>query len=192
MEGGMGMSAIAQLQHVWTFDDLQALPEDVDWRCYEIVDGALVVSPSTAFRHEVVCQLLRTVLWDACRPEFLVAGPMALDIHPSYLIPDIVVVRDELRKTNLNPLPAAEIQIAIEVVSPGSRTMDRITKPAEYARAGIPLYLLVETEPIVTLGAYVLAEGASAYTELGTWGPGETAHLDAPFAVDIPIDAITP
>jgi hypothetical protein len=70
--------------------------------------------------------------------------------------------------------------------------MDRFTKPAVYAANGIPIYLRVETEPDVTLTAYELRPGAHAYTELGTWGPGETAHLTDPFPVDIPIDAITP
>ncbi len=186
------MSAVARLQHVWTFADLQALPEDVDWRRYEIVDGALVVSPGTALRHEVVCELVRTILREAGRPDFFVVGPMAVDLRPSYLIPDLVVVKAELRKTDVNPLPAADAQLAVEVVSPGSRTMDRITKPAQYAAAGIPVYLRAETDPAVTLTAYTLIDGATVYTELGTWGPGEVARLDAPFAVDIPIGAITP
>jgi Uma2 family endonuclease len=192
MEGEVGMSAIAQLQHVWTFEDLQALPEDADWRHYEIVDGALVVSPSTATRHEFVSDDLRALLREAGRPGFRVIGPMAVDLHPSYRIPDLIVVRAELAKTNVNPLPAADVQLIVEVVSPGSRTTDRITKPAQYAAAGIPVYLRVETEPDVTLSAYGLAPGATVYAELGTWGPGEVAHLDAPFQVDIPIDAITP
>jgi len=177
---------------VWTFDDLQKLPEDVDWRRYEILDGAIVVSPGTAFRHEAVSELVRAILRESGHPDFFVVGPMAVDLNPSYLVPDLVVVSAELRKTNLNPLPASEIQIAVEVVSPGSRTMDRFTKPAEYARVGIPVYLRVETEPEVTLTGYVLAAGATAYTELGTWGPGATAHLERPFPVAIPIDAITP
>jgi Uma2 family endonuclease len=186
------MSAMAQLQHVWTFEDLQALPEDVDWRRYEIVDGALVVGPSTSLRHEVVCEELRAVLREAARPDFVVVGPMAVDLHPSYRIPDLIVVTADRARTDVNPLPAADAQLIVEVVSPGSVTQDRVTKPAQYAAGGIPVYLRVETRPEVTLSAYTLAENATAYTELGPWGRGEVAHLDAPFEVDIPIDAITP
>jgi hypothetical protein len=65
-------------------------------------------------------------------------------------------------------------------------------KPALYAAAGIAVYLRVETEPVVSLTGYTLTDGASVYTELGSWGPNEVAHLDVPFPVDIPIDAITP
>ncbi len=186
------MSAIAQIQRVWTFEDLQALPDDVDWRRYEIVDGALVVSPSVASRHEFVSAWLRRLLDQGGLPQFLTIGPIAVDLRPSYRIPDLAVVSIDLAKRNLNPLPPNEVHLIVEVVSPGSVTQDRVTKPAQYAAAGIPVYLRVETEPDVTLSAYGLAPGAAVYTELGTWGPGEVARLDAPFAVDIPIDAITP
>jgi len=33
------MVALVESHQFWTFDDLQALPEDVDWRRYESVDG---------------------------------------------------------------------------------------------------------------------------------------------------------
>jgi len=78
------------------------------------------------------------------------------------------------------------------VVSPGSVTTDRITKPAQYAAAGIGAYWWVETKPEVSLTAYVLREGANVYTELGTWTPGQIAQLIEPFAVDVDMDRLTP
>jgi len=44
-------------------------------------------------------------------------------------------------------LSPAEVLLAVEVVSPGSVTTDRITKPAQYAAAGIANFWRVETEP---------------------------------------------
>ena len=70
------------MPQVWTFEDLQAFDVE-DWRRYEIVDGALVVSPSTGFRHEVVSALVREVISVALPPEFIVVGPMAVDLAPS-------------------------------------------------------------------------------------------------------------
>jgi Uma2 family endonuclease len=186
------LSAVAQLQHVWTFDDLQRLPDDVDSRGYEIVDGALVVSPSADTLHEIVSDELRAILRAAGRPAFRTFGPIAVDLDPSYLIPDLVVVPEPDAHTRMNPVLAALVRAVIEVVSPGSRTKDRVMKPALYAAAGIAVYLRVETEPVVSLTGYTLTDGASVYTELGSWGPNEVAHLDVPFPVDIPIDAITP
>ncbi|MFN8572030.1 MAG: hypothetical protein U0132_08240 [Gemmatimonadaceae bacterium] len=43
----MGMP---QEAHVWTRDEVLALPED--GRRYELVDGALLVSPSPGYAHQ--------------------------------------------------------------------------------------------------------------------------------------------
>jgi hypothetical protein len=50
----------------------------------------------------------------------------------------------------------------------------------------------VETDPTVSLTAYTLHPGAERYTELGTWGRGEVAEIDQPFAARIEIDALAP
>lgn len=186
------MSVLAQPHHVWTFEDLLALPGDFDPRSYEIVDGALVVSPSADVRHETISARLRRLLDRAALPHFEVIGPIAVDLHPSYRIPDLVVVSVEFTKRNVNPVPTADALLVVEIVSPSSMTTDRVTKPAQYAAYGIPVYLRVETEPVVTLTAYEVRGNEGVYTEIGTWGPRETAHLTEPFAVDVPIDAITP
>jgi Uma2 family endonuclease len=119
-------------------------------------------------------------------------GPIAVDLAPSYLIPDLVVVSSQFRREIFNPWPASAALLVVEVVSRSSRTKDHVLKPALYAEGGIRTYLRIETDPRVSLTAYDLPPGESVYRELGTWGPGEVAHLDVPFAVDIPIDAITP
>lgn len=186
------MSALARLQQTWTFADLAALPDDVDWRRYEIIDGALVVSPSTGMRHEFVSQELRTILRTAGLPTFRVAGPIAVDLAPSYLIPDLVVVTDAVARSNVNPVPAGAAQLVVEIESPSTRTADRVVKPALYAEAGIQAYLRIETAPDIRLFAYTLAAGSTTYAHVGSWGPGETARLSTPLAVEIPIDAITP
>lgn len=186
------MLALAETHQVWTFEDLLALPDDVEWRRYEIVDGALVMSPSVNLWHEGVSAQLRAVLREAGLPDFRVVGPIAVDLHPSYRIPDLIVVTAERMRTDVNPLPSSDALLVVEIVSPGSQTTDRVTKPAQYAAYGIPVYLRVETRPVVTLTAYELMAGAPVYSETGAWGPGKVAHLDRPFAVDIPIDELIP
>lgn len=187
------MPVMAELQHhVWTLADLHALPNDTHPRSYEIVDGALLVSPTPNVRHEVVLALVRSILERAGASDFLIFTTAAVDLHPSYRVPDLTVVSSALTTSRADRVMPAEVRLAVEVESPSSITDDRITKPAQYAAYGIPLYLRVETEPAVTVTVYDLAAGASVYTELGTWGPGETVHLEKPFAVDIPVDAITP
>jgi len=86
------LQPVLEMQQVWTFEDLQALPEDVDWRRYEIVDGALVVSPSTSPRHEFACAQVEAAIRPMMPAAVMVLGPSAIDLRPSYRIPDLVVV----------------------------------------------------------------------------------------------------
>ncbi len=58
-------------------------------------------------------------------------------------------------------------------MSPGSETADRVVKPNEYARAEIPHYWRIETDPDVVIYTYQLAKG-SKYVHTGTFAVGET------------------
>ena len=185
-------SATVPLQQMWTFEDLQALPEDVDWRRYEIVDGALVVSPGPALDHEFVIGEIRAVIMSALPAGFKVVGPITVDLHPSYRIPDLVVLPLDAFRAGGKLARPDDVLLAVEVVSPGSVTTDRITKPAQYAAAGIGAYWRVETQPEVSLAAYVLRGGESVYAELGTWVPGQIAHVGEPFHVEITISDLVP
>lgn len=181
------MQPLVQMRELWTVDDVEALDVQ-DWWRYEIVDGALVVSPSTGGDHELAAEETRAAVRAALSTDQIVIGPMGVKIGRSYLVPDLVVTRRAgLRGAKL--LHPADVMLAVEIVSPGSATMDRITKPAQYAAAGIPAHWRVETDP-VSLTAYTLPEGASVYAELGTWRRGETAHVEAPFPVQIEIDRL--
>jgi hypothetical protein len=68
------------------------------------------------------------------------------------------------------------------------RTSDRITKPVQYAAAGIPAYWRVEIEGTISLTAYALGAGDTLYTELGTWSEGQTAVVTQPFSFELPIN----
>lgn len=50
---------------------------------------------------------------------------------------------------------AAEVDLAVEVISTGSRKRDRMIKPIEYAQASIPEYWLVEDDAADPNGAIV-------------------------------------
>jgi Uma2 family endonuclease len=54
----------------------------------------------------------------------------------------------------------ADALAAVEILSPGSRRLDRILKLAEYAEAGVPAYLVVEPGPPVVLTEFRLIDDA--------------------------------
>lgn len=173
----------------WTFSDLHDLPYD-GWR-YEIVDGSLTMTPPPGVRHEFVSAQLLLILSRAVPGSHTVLGPVGLDLHPSYRTPDLCVIPRKVVRDDGELVTPADVLLAIEVVSPGSVTTDRVTKPAQYAKAGIPAYWRVETRPQVSLTAYTLRAGEDVYSELGSWHQG-VAHLQQPFFVDVPLAELTP
>lgn len=179
--------SIYDLNREWTFEDLQLLPDELGCR-FEIEDGTLVVSPSPSKDHEGVLALLNEMLVHACPGEFLVIpGNPGVGFDRSYRVPDLIVVdRQTWREQRREPgfFDPRDVLLAVEVVSPDSKIRDRVVKPMQYAKVGIPSYWRLETDPI-SLTAYRL--GGGEYVESGTWRPGEIAHLDTPFPVAIDI-----
>jgi Uma2 family endonuclease len=194
------VSLLVEPHRVWTFADLDAwLPEyddagnQIDWRRFEILDGALVVSPSAAPRHEITTMRLAAALQPSVPSGYEVVGALGIDLgDTTYLVPDLVVVPTRIYFGEAKIVQPADALLAVEVVSPSSHTMDRITKPARYAQAGVRAFWRVETDPDVSLTAYSLPTGADHYDELGTWTRGQVAEIDQPFAARIEIDALAP
>lgn len=188
------MPLLADRVRPWTFDRLQhALPDDgVDWRRFEILDGALVTSPSPDSWHESAVVAVRDEARATIPADYLAVGSLGIAMGSSYLIPDMVIARRRVIAARVALLNPRDVLLVVEVVSPSSRTLDRITKPAQYAAAGIPGYWRVETDPLPALSAYALPAGADTYVELGTWGPGRTAQIGQPFPARIVIDALVP
>jgi len=94
-----------------------------------------------------------------------------------------VVARDAVAEDPSGILDPADVALVVEVVSPGSRIMDRLTKPAAYAGVGIASFWRVELEGGPAIFAYRLEEGR--YVEVGAAHPGERLVLDEPFPVSI-------
>ncbi len=174
----VGMSSIVA-RGGWTRDDLARLPDD--GQRYEILDGALVVSPSPVTRHQFVVGGLYRQLFPPC-PGHLMVVIAPLDVvlgDRDVLIPDLLVARrDQFDRRGLPGRP----ELAIEILSPSTRRTDRTVKLKRYERADTPAYWLADPDEL-TLTAYELRDGrytrAAHVTADQTW----TAHL--PYEVTI-------
>ncbi len=145
----------------WTVADLYDLPDD--GMRYELVDGALVVSPPPVLRHDhVVAQLVVLLNGVLEQPWVVVAGGGLRFDDRNYREPDLQVVR---RAALAQELAApGDVLLAVEVMSPTSVSTDRVTKPAQYAAAGLPHYWRVELrEPVLVTHAL----DGDAYRETG-------------------------
>lgn len=136
----------------WTVDDLDALPNDDHLR-YELVDGCLLVTPPPPLRHQSAAAQLAFLLHGAVGDGWRVIGEAGLRIdRVNYRVPDVMVIAaSALTKAKADP---GDMLLAVEVMSPSSVSTDRVTKPAQYAAAGIPYFWRVELrEPVLVTHA---------------------------------------
>ncbi|MCX4907528.1 Uma2 family endonuclease [Streptomyces sp. NBC_00878] len=132
---------------VWQAWEAMELPEG--YRA-EIIEGAIEVSPTGRFSHGQIINLLRDDLVVFLKDGDFAARSDFNVIHKgSAWIPDLFIVpRDTERYITADGvgISAAAVRLVVEVVSPGKRNQDRdrVKKRREYARAAIPVYVLID------------------------------------------------
>lgn len=141
-----------------TLDDVAALAAGSLHR-YELVDGNLLITPPADVDHAQT--ILRLTMWLISHgvSQDLVLPMAGLHVAPrTGRSPDLLVLRRPVPGDTVWVNPA-DTKLAIEVVSPGSQSEDRLRKPIEYARASLEHYWRVErsagapTVHMFTLGA---------------------------------------
>lgn len=163
----------------FTAADLEAMPDDGNR--YELVDGALIVTPSPATRHQIVVANLHSALRAACPSDLRVLFA-PYDVRMSDLTvlqPDLLVAaKTAFGEKNLPGVPL----LAVEVLSPSTRHIDLGLKRSAYEAVGCPSFWVVDPEePSVT--AWELRGGE--YVVAGTATGAEPLMLAAPYAVSL-------
>lgn len=129
-----------------TLDDLAELAAVDNGYRYELIDGNLLVMPPPDVGHARI--LTRLCVW------FFTNSPYA----------DLVVMTAGMRSDERSagnpdllvlhrPVPAgtvwidpADVALVVEIVSAGTERLDRLIKPGQYARAGVPQFWRVERD----------------------------------------------
>ncbi|MFD8824485.1 Uma2 family endonuclease [Streptomyces sp. NPDC059605] len=180
-------------QDGYTVDDLFTLPDLPPHT--ELLDGSLVfVSPQRRFHAKMIDLLMNGLR--ATIPADLKAEremTVVLDRHNGPE-PDISVVRSDaatdLEQTRFH---AADLLLAVEVVSPDSEARDRDAKPRKYAAAGIPNFWLVDVagtdnHPVVRV--YELDPVSGTYALTGIHHARLKTAVPFPVDVDITREAL--
>lgn len=172
-----------------------ALPEDLGVR-FELQEGNLVVSPRPTRRHQKFLSRLFVEL-DRQAPDWVdVVVDVDVDLgltapgRPGFVrAPDLIASTAEGAARVYAEggfQRAAEVVLAVEVLSPGSRRTDSVIKLGEYADAGIPHYWIVDLDDGPSLQALRLVDGA--YREVETFG--DAVQLVEPFPVRLTLSAL--
>ncbi|MET7453849.1 Uma2 family endonuclease [Streptomyces sp. NPDC005574] len=180
-------------QDGYTVDDLFTLPDLPPHT--ELIDGSLVfVSPQRIF-HSRMIDLLLTGLRGTVPKDLKVLREMTVVLdRRNGPEPDVSVVRAEavtgLEQTRFE---AADVLLAVEVVSPDSEARDRDTKPRKYAAAGIPHFWLVEMaganqHPVVRV--YELDPLSKTYALTGIHHDALKLGVPYELGIDITLDAL--
>jgi len=82
------------------------------------------------------------------------------------------------------------VVLAVEIVSPTSQSMDRITKPALYAAAGIPNYWCIETDGGIAVHAYRIDGEHGTYRPVGSFT--DKISVAEPWSIEVPVAKLTP
>lgn len=149
--------------HLLSLAEFDRLPED-NSRHYELQEGVLQVTPKAAPLHQRAAHASVGQL-NSQLPEIWEAAAdveVALDSErpATVRVPDAVITTPEAMERADSRLNAADVVVAVEVESPGSRRVDRLVKMQEYAQVGIPQYWLVNIDKPVSVSAHSLvAEG---------------------------------
>ncbi len=161
-----------------TYEEFMRLPEERT-RC-ELISGWVVREPAPGYRHQSAVGNLYGLLWNHLRRGGrgkVLLGPFdAVLSRENVVQPDISYVSPE--RSHL--VTARHLQgapdLAIEVLSPHSARKDRVWRLAQYARAGVREYWIVDPQQ-QTVEVFVLEdppdEGREPrYESAGVFRPG--------------------
>lgn len=118
--------------------------------------------------------------------------------HQDLRLPDLMVAPDEVEQFDNMRIRGYCALLVVEVCSPGTYKVDWKEKPLDYARAGVPLYLIVDpvaTPRTVTLMSDPLPDlepfdERQPYRQIVTAEEGEVLELPEPFGIKIETSAL--
>ncbi|WP_307827505.1 Uma2 family endonuclease [Planomonospora sp. ID82291] len=167
----------------------------------EIVREQVIVSPWTSRRNDKIIDRLTDLLYQLKR-EMGWALYQSSGIHiPPFRdmrLPDLIVAPLDAEDYDEMHIYGHSTLLVVEVCSGGTASVDYREKPTEYARAGVPLYLIVDPTaepPKVTLMSEPVEDPApfderEPYLKTVTVHSGGSLELPEPFGLRIDVAAL--
>ncbi len=158
-------------------------------RLVEFSNGFIEFLPMPTLNHQFILQALYRLLYAFATSEGLgkvvTAGYKVKLLEEKYRVPDLVFIRsDHLARMGKDFTVGTDLVMEIVSGSDSDRHRDLVEKRAEYARAGIPEYWIVDPqEGRIT----VLSLNGAEYVEDGIFARGDraTSRILPGFSVDV-------
>lgn len=171
----------------WTAFDVRALMEasPSHWPRYEVIDGALLVTPAPRPAHQYALEVLR----DHLKP-YLVANslgqmfgsPADLELEGDTIVqPDLFVIPPDVARPR-EWKDVRRLLLAIGVLSPSSRHRDRFVKRRFFQRVAVPEYWIVDLDQRTVEQWRAHADRCEVLRTQLTWHPNPALE---PLVIDL-------
>jgi len=171
--------------HQLTLADWEAMPEDERFRL-ELVEGLLSIMPNPRSWHQHATTNLTYRIKEQLPKDLIALSEVEVvitDVPLTIRIPDVIVTPTEVYERNPPRIAVADVLLTVEVLSDGTRKVDRILKFAEYAEARIPQYWIVDLDEPASLRPFRLV--GEAYELSGEFAGAVTLEVAGhPVTVD--------
>ncbi|MEE4493844.1 Uma2 family endonuclease [Streptomyces sp. BE230] len=167
----------------------QELDVPEGWRA-EIDEGQIVLVPPPHAHHNGIAAKVQRRLYANLPEELEIYQTLGVHVAPldKLYVPDLVVMPAELIDAadpeTSDPMDASEAQLIVEITSKGNAREDRTKKYRAYARAGVPMYLLIDR--FDTRGA--MATLFTEPNEDGTYKRSDPVPFGKPLVLPAPFD----
>jgi Uma2 family endonuclease len=185
-DGDQIMSMPSETARRWTAREVRDLiaAEPLATPRYELVDGELLVTPSSTRDHQRVVGKLLYELMTYLRAQKVgeaLTSPSDVELESESIVqPDIYVLPPEEQQRT--EFPVYSLLVAIEVLSPSSARYDRVTKRSLYQRR-VPEYWIVDLDARVIERWRPDESRPEIVTDELVWHPGGAS---AAFRLDVP------
>ena len=163
---------------------IEELYESLDFPGYrvELLEGRIVVSPAPIKLHNRIVTWLSDSLQDVCTEhewDRLTHGTVELPVTSERIQPDLFICPADDSTDGEWLIPAKNVLLAAEVVSPSSRRDDYEVKRIGCARSDVPIYLVIDPrEAMITMFAGPSRRG---YLRTEALAFGDKLPLPEPF-----------
>ncbi|MFE4214748.1 Uma2 family endonuclease [Streptomyces sp. NPDC056844] len=127
----------------------QELDVPEGWRA-EIDEGQIVLVPPPHAHHNGIAEMVQRLLYRGLPDALGIYQRLGVHVAPldKLYVPDLVVMPTELIAAAdpeaSDPMDASEVLLIVEITSKGNAREDRTKKYRAYARAGVPMYVLID------------------------------------------------